>query len=345
MAIVVITQDELMAEKLIFSGIQATGDINLGGYLGAIKNWVAMQNEARSMFCVMDLHAITMPQDPEKLKASVISTIATYIACGVDYKRTPMYAQSQVVEHTELAWILGCLTPMGWLNRMTQFKSKAGSDKERAGLGLYAYPVLMAADILIYKANVVPVGEDQTQHVELARDIAGAFNRAYNIDYFPLPEAKINARGMRIMSLRDPTKKMSKSDPSDASRINLTDSDELIADKIKRAVTDSIPEIYYDEKNRPGVANLLTIYAAITQLSAEKEIDYEVKGIGTSAFKNLLTEALIHHLSPIRSEIKRLVKDDKIELERIIQEGANQGRMIAKKTMSDVREMVGLSNV
>lgn len=330
-----------MSNKLIFSGLQPTGDINIGSYLGSVKNWVKMQHESPSIFCVVDLHAITMPQDPAQLKANTMRVIATYIACGLDYKKNPLYAQSLVPEHTELAWILGCLTPMGWLNRMTQFKSKAGSDKEKAGLGLYAYPVLMAADILICKANLVPVGEDQTQHVELARDIAGAFNRAYG-NYFPLPDVVINKQGKRIMSLRDASSKMSKSDPLDASRINLTDSNDLIASKIKKAVTDSESSIYYDPENRPAVSNLLTIYAAITGTS---ESDYGKKNFGTAAFKDELTQALIDHLSPIRSEINRLLTNDTTELERIMQEGANKVRPIARQTMADVRKMVGLSSV
>jgi len=341
-----------MTDKLIFSGIQPTGSIHLGAYLGAIKNWVELQNtvwiedkedvsDYKRMFCIMDLHAITVPQDPTALRDSTISLIATYIACGLDPEKIPMYAQSQVPEHTELAWILGCLTPMGWLNRMTQFKSKAGPDKEKAGLGLYAYPVLMAADILIYKASFVPVGEDQIQHVELARDIAGAFNRAYG-EYFPLPQVMRKREPMRIMSLRDATSKMSKSDPSDASRINLVDSDELIASKIKRAVTDSIPEIYYDAQNRPAVANLLAIYSSIAKT---KNMDDGVKGMSTAAFKGLLSEALIAHLSPIRNEINRLLTNDRAELERIMQKSASDARSIAKQTITDVRKMVGLSAV
>jgi tryptophanyl-tRNA synthetase len=330
-----------MNAKLIFSGIQPTGDINIGGYLGAIKNWVKMQHQTKSMFCVVDMHAITVWQDPIQLKKNTLKLIATYIACGLDYKTIPMYPQSMVPEHTELSWILGCLTPVGWLNRMTQFKSKSGSEKDKAGLGLYAYPVLMAADILIYKANIVPVGEDQTQHVELARDIAGAFNRAYG-DYFPLPNAVINKQTMRIMSLRDPLNKMSKSDTADGSRINLTDSDDLIAAKIKKAVTDSEPTIYYDPDNRPAVTNLLNIFGAITGDDIE---NYGDKSQNTAEFKKSLSDVLIEHISPIRSEINRLILNDSAELEKIMREGASIARSIARNTISDVRKMVGLCDV
>lgn len=330
-----------MNKKIVFSGIQPTGSINLGGYLGAIKNWVSMQDVHSCMFCVMNNHAITVPQNPKELQDSTLGVIASYIACGIDVEKSPIYAQSQVREHTELGWILGCLTPMGWLNRMTQFKSKAGSSKEKASLGLYAYPALMAADILIYKANLVPVGEDQIQHVELARDIAGLFNRTFNCEFFPLPEAMVDKTAMRIMSLRDASNKMSKSDPLDASRINLTDSNELIVSKIKRAVTDSIVSIYYDPQNRPAVSNLLNIYAAINNITIEKA-STEMALVNTSTFKSLLADLIVSHLSPIRSEIERLLINDKQALKVIMNNGAESALAIAQGNMKEVRDIVGI---
>src|SRR4051812_23721517 len=228
----------------IFSGIQPTGNLHLGNYLGAIRNWVELQHDFECIFCIVDLHALTQPQDSAELRASTREVTAAYIAAGIDPESCIIFNQSMVPAHTELAWLLGCLTPLGWLNRMTQFKEKAGKQRDNAGLGLYAYPVLMAADILAYKATHVPVGEDQKQHLELARDIAGAFNRRFEVEYFPLPEPQIFGTATRVMSLRDGTKKMSKSDASDQSRINLTDSAEAISQKVKRAKTD--PELLPD---------------------------------------------------------------------------------------------------
>src|SRR5450631_1786074 len=222
----------------IFSGIQPTGNLHLGNYLGTIRNWVALQHDYECIFCIVDLHALTQPQDPDELRAATREVTAAYIAAGIDPLRCIIFNQSMVSAHAELGWLLGCLTPLGWLNRMTQFKEKAGKQRDNAGLGLYAYPVLMAADILVYKATHVPVGEDQKQHLELARDLAGAFNRRYEVDYFPLPEPQILGEATRVMSLRDGTKKMSKSDLSDMSRINMTDTPELIAQKIRKAKTD-----------------------------------------------------------------------------------------------------------
>jgi len=245
----------------IFSGIQPTGNLHLGNYLGAIRNWVALQHDYECIFCIVDLHALTQPQDPTELRASTREVTAAYISAGIDPERCTIFNQSMVSAHVELAWLLGCLTPLGWLNRMTQFKEKGGKDREMAGLGLYAYPVLMAADILVYKATHVPVGEDQRQHLELARDLAGAFNRRYECPFFPLPEPQIFGTATRVMSLRDGTKKMSKSDSSDYSRINMTDDADVIARKIRRAKTDPEPlsETLTEQERRPEADNLIGI--------------------------------------------------------------------------------------
>src|ERR1700723_2380776 len=253
----------------IFSGIQPTGNLHLGNYLGAIRNWVALQHDYECIFCIVDLHALTMPQEPAQLRAQTREVTAAYIAAGIDPERCIIFNQSMVSAHAELAWLLGCLTPLGWLNRMTQFKEKAGKERDNAGLGLYSYPVLMAADILLYKATHVPVGEDQKQHLELARDIAGAFNRRYGVEFFPLPEPQIFGAGTRVMSLRDGLKKMSKSDESDYSRINLTDDADAIALKIRRAKTDTepLPESAADLAKRPEADNLVTIYAALADVT------------------------------------------------------------------------------
>src|SRR5215472_14630083 len=259
----------------IFSGIQPTGNLHLGNYLGAIRNWVAIQNDYDCIFCIVDLHALTLPQDPNELRGATREVTAAYIAAGIDPDRCIIFNQSTVPAHSELAWILGCLTPLGWLNRMTQFKEKSsGKQRESVGLGLYAYPVLMAADILLYKATHVPVGEDQKQHVELARDIAGAFNRRYERDFFPLPEPQIFGEATRVMSLRDGTKKMSKSDTSDYSRINMNDAADAIALKIRRAKTDAEPlsGTIADLERRPEADNLIGIYAALSGLSREEAL-------------------------------------------------------------------------
>src|SRR5271168_1632548 len=242
----------------IFSGIQPTGNLHLGNYLGAIRNWVALQNDFECIFCIVDLHALTMPQDPAELRASTREVTAAYIAAGIDAERCTIFNQSMVSAHAELAWLLACLTPLGWLNRMTQFKDKAGKNRDSVGLGLYAYPVLMAADILLYKATHVPVGEDQKQHLELARDLAQLFNRQFGTDFFPLPEPQIFGTATRVMSLRDGTKKMSKSDESDYSRINMTDDADAIAQKLRKAKTDPhpLPESIGAMEERPEAANL-----------------------------------------------------------------------------------------
>ena len=275
----------------IFSGIQPTGNLHLGNYLGAIRNWVRLQHDYDCIFCIVDLHALTLPQDPVQLQGQTREVTAAYIAAGIDPERCIIFNQSMVPGHAELAWLLGCLTPLGWLNRMTQFKEKAGKQREKAGLGLYAYPVLMAADILLYKATHVPVGEDQKQHLELARDIAGAFNRRYDVDFFPLPEPLIFGAATRVMSLRDGTKKMSKSDESDYSRINMTDDAETIALKIRKAKTDPLPlpETVKDAEARPEADNLLGIYAALADIRREQAVA-QFAGKNFSDFKAALAE-------------------------------------------------------
>src|SRR5437588_10072553 len=275
----------------IFSGIQPTGNLHLGNYLGAIRNWVTLQHDFECIFCIVDLHALTLPQDPAELRSSTREVTAAYIAAGIDPERCTIFNQSVVSAPTELARLLGCLTPRGWLNRMTQFKEKGGKNRDLAGLGLYAYPVLMAADILAYKATHVPVGEDQKQHLELARDIAGAFNRHYERDFFPLPEPQIFGTATRVMSLRDGTKKMSKSDTSDFSRLNMTDDADQIALKIRRAKTDPepLPHAIAELEQRPEADNLVGIYAALTDLSREAALA-RFAGQNFSTFKEALSE-------------------------------------------------------
>ncbi|HEX6977846.1 MAG TPA: tryptophan--tRNA ligase [Alphaproteobacteria bacterium] len=326
----------------IFSGIQPTGNLHLGNYLGAIRNWVKLQRDFECIFCVVDLHALTIPQDPAQLRAHTREVTAAYIASGIDPKSCIIFNQSMVPGHTELAWLLGCMTPLGWLNRMTQFKEKAGKQRENAGLGLYAYPVLMAADILLYRATHVPVGEDQKQHLELARDIAGAFNRRYGIEFFPLPEPQIFGTATRVMSLRDGTKKMSKSDASDYSRINLSDDAAAIADKIKKAKTD--PDLLPDEPGglagRPEAENLLGIYAALTDLTLEEAVR-KFAGAQFSTFKTALADAAVAVMGPIGAEMKRLMADPGY-VDSILREGAERANAIAEENLRRIRDIVGL---
>lgn len=323
--------------KTVFSGIQPTGNLHLGNYLGAIRNWIDLQNTHRCIFGVMNLHAITLPQDPKELEQNVLEAAATYIACGLDPKKSTIFVQSEVAEHVELAWVLGTLTPLGWLDRMTQFKDKKNSNEN---LGLYAYPALMAADILLYKSDLVPVGEDQKQHLELTRDIAGAFNRRFDCEYFKLPEPMILKEVKRIMSLQDGAKKMSKSEESEISRINLIDSPEQIVKKIKKAKTDSLATLTYDEA-RPEIYNLLNIFSAITEKNPQ-EIAKEYENSGYGKFKNDLADALVAKLAPIQTELTRL-KTDQFYLKRILSEGREAASEIAKKTKKEVFEIVGLS--
>jgi tryptophanyl-tRNA synthetase len=325
--------------KRILSGVQPTGNLHLGNYLGAIRNWVAMQHEYESLFMLADLHAITVPQDPAALRKSVRETAAAYIACGVDPKKSVIFPQSAISAHAELGWILSCGTPMGWLNRMTQFKEKAGKNRDNVVLGLYSYPVLMAADILVYKATHVPVGHDQKQHVELCRDIAGAFNRQYGQEYFTLPEPVIMGEAARVMSLRDGTKKMSKSDESDYSRINLTDDADTIALKFRKAKSDMVEGIAYEPETRPEAANLLSIYAAFKNISV-KEAVAECDGKNFSAFKQMLTDVAVEKLSPITKTMRELLASPEY-IDKVLAEGAAKAQAIAGKTMSEVNGLVG----
>ncbi len=410
-----------MTKPRILSGVQPTGNLHLGNYLGAIRNWVGLQDSHECLFMLADLHAITVPQNPADLTRNTRETAAAYIACGIDPKKSAIFPQSAVTMHSELAWILNCHTPLGWLNRMTQFKEKASileapeahkmlEDKsnstldaltetgrqlnefcaltpdlkgsaagtemlaklskvvgllqkeflldqtnkknlskeiskrtDAAQLGLYAYPVLMAADILGYHATHVPVGEDQKQHLELARDIAGAFNRAYGTEFFPLPEPLIIGAATRVMSLKDGTKKMSKSDPSDLSRITLTDDADAIAKKIRKAQADSIEGITYDEKNRPAVANLLTIFAALSD-STPEAIASEYASAQNSTFKNALADLAVEKLSPITTRMRDLM-DDHSTLDKLLKDGANRAREIATPIFEETQKMVGFLKV
>jgi tryptophanyl-tRNA synthetase len=326
----------------IFSGIQPTGNLHLGNYLGAIRNWVALQHDYECIFCIVDLHALTQPQDPAELRAATREVTAAYIAAGIDPKHCIIFNQSMVTAHAELAWILSCLTPLGWLNRMTQFKDKAPKDRNNAGLGLYAYPVLMAADIIGYKATHVPVGEDQKQHVELARDIAGAFNRRYERDFFPLPEPQIFGEATRVMSLRDGTKKMSKSDTSDYSRINMTDDSDTIALKIRRAKTDPepLPSSIAALEARPEADNLIGIYAALAGKSREAALA-TFAGQNFSVFKEALTEVSVATLGRIGGEMRRLMADPG-HIDAILRGGAERASAIATPILREVQDITGL---
>ena len=329
----------------IFSGIQPTGNLHLGNYLGAIRNWVALQNDYECVFCIVDLHALTQPQDPAELRGSTREVTAAYIAAGIDPERCTIFNQSMVPAHTELAWLLGCLTPLGWLNRMTQFKEKAGKNREMAGLGLYAYPVLMAADILLYKATHVPVGEDQKQHLELARDIAGAFNRRYERDFFPLPEPQIFGTATRVMSLRDGSKKMSKSDSSDYSRINMTDDAGTIALKIRRAKTDPepLPTTVANLEGRPEADNLIGIYGALSGLSREESLA-RFAGDNFSEFKEALSELAVEVLGQIGGEMRRLMADPGY-IDSVLRRGAEHANAVAEPVLREAQEISGLLRV
>jgi tryptophanyl-tRNA synthetase len=326
----------------IFSGVQPTGNLHLGNYLGAIRNWAALQRDFDCIYCIVDLHALTLPQDPAQLRASTREVTAGLIASGIDPERCIIFNQSTIAAHSELSWLLSCFTPLGWLNRMTQFKEKAGKHREEALLGLYAYPVLMAADILGYKATHVPVGEDQKQHLELARDIAGAFNRRYGIELFPLPEPQILGVATRVMSLRDGTKKMSKSDTSDYSRINMTDDAETIALKIRKAKTDPnpLPGSVEGLEARPEAANLLGIYAALSDLSLE-EVIRRFAGATFSSFKEALAEVAAGVLGRIGGEMRRLVADPG-HIDAILRRGSERARAIIDPNLRQVQDIIGL---
>jgi tryptophanyl-tRNA synthetase len=326
----------------IFSGVQPTGNLHLGNYLGAIRNWVTLQNDYDCIFCIVDLHALTLPQDPAQLRQQTREVTAAYIAAGIDPERCIIFNQSMVAAHAELAWLLSCLTPLGWLNRMTQFKEKAGKQREEAGLGLYAYPVLMAADIILYKATHVPVGEDQKQHLELARDIAGAFNRRYAVEFFPLPEPMIFGTATRVMSLRDGTKKMSKSDTSDYSRINMTDDAEAIALKIRKAKTDPhpLPATVQESEARPEADNLLGIYAALGDLTRAEVIE-RWAGKNFSAFKTELADLAAEVLGKIGGEMRRLLADPGY-IDGILRRGAERANALADPNLRAVFDIMGL---
>ena len=329
-------------KNLVFSGVQPSGNLHLGNYLGAMRNFVELQKEKACVYSIVDLHAITVFQDPKVLKKSILETLASFIACGLDFKKSIIFNQSSVSEHAELAWIFNCVSRLGWLNRMTQFKEKAGSNKENASVGLYVYPALMAADILLYKATHVPVGDDQKQHLELCRDIANKFNNDFgNLEFFPIPEPLIQKNFSRVMSLRDGKKKMSKSEESDYSRINLQDSEDEIEKKIKKAKTDSsaIPSDKKDLEKRPEALNLLNIYSSITSSTLEKTLK-EMEGKDFSQFKKKLTDVLIATICPIGKKIKQL-NTDKVQLISILREGSAKAKTIAGKNLKEIKEIVG----
>ncbi len=330
-------------KKLVFSGVQPSGNLHLGNYLGALKNFVSLQKDMECIYCVVDLHAITVFQDPNYLHNNVLETTASFLATGLDPNKSIIFNQSSVSGHAELGWILNCISRIGWLNRMTQFKDKAGSDREKASVGLYIYPNLMAADILLYKATHVPVGADQKQHLELSRDIAQKFNNDFNCkDFFPLPEPLISKNISRVMSLRDGTKKMSKSEESDYSRINLKDSADEINKKIKKAKSDSdsIPEDVKLLEKKPEALNLLTIYSELTKNSLEKIIT-EMAGKEYSFLKKKLAEVLINEITPVGKEIQKLLKD-KTYLKNVLKKGTEKANIIAEENLKNVREKVGL---
>ena len=325
----------------IFSGIQPTGNLHLGNYLGAVRNWVRMQDAYECIFCMVDLHAITVWQDPAELRRSTRELAAAILAAGVEPAKNTLFVQSQNPDHAQLAWIFNCVARLGWLNRMTQFKDKAGKDRENASVGLYAYPNLMSADILAYKATHVPVGEDQKQHLELARDTAQKFNNDFGVEFFPLPEPLIQGAGARVMSLRDGSKKMSKSDESDYSRINMTDDADAIALKFRKAKSDpdALPETAAGLEGRPEAANLLGIYAALSDKTRDEVIPM-FAGKTFSEFKKELTDLAVDVLAPISTEMKRLLADPG-QIDAILSEGAHRARAISSPIMAEVQEIVG----
>ncbi|MDC0397825.1 tryptophan--tRNA ligase [Candidatus Pelagibacter sp.] len=330
--------------KKIFSGVQPTGNLHLGNYLGAIKNFVDLNNEVENecIFCVVDLHAITVKQNPKELRNNILETVATFIASGIDPQKSIIFNQSKVPAHAEGAWILSCIARMGWLNRMTQFKEKAGKDREKASVGLYSYPVLMAADILLYDATHVPVGDDQKQHLELCRDIAQKFNNDFEKENFlQVPEPLIQKHFSRIMSLKDGSKKMSKSEISDLSRINLTDDKDQIINKIKKAKTDPMPmpKTVSELEERLEAKNLIGIYASLTNSNIEKSVENFI-GKNFSEFKEKLSEVLVDKIEPISLEIKKLL-NDQAYLSSILQEGAEKANLIASKKIQNIKEIVG----
>jgi len=333
-----------MQKKRVFSGVQPTGNLHLGNYLGAIKNFVNLQNKFECIYCIVDLHAITAYQDPKKLKSNILETVASFVASGLDSEKNIIFNQASVSAHSELAWVFNCVARIGWMNRMTQFKEKAGVNKEKASVGLLVYPNLMAADILIYKATHVPVGEDQKQHLELTRDIAKKFNNDFKCkNYFPIVEPLIQKKISRVMSLRDGKTKMSKSDDSDYSRINLKDDEDLINQKIKKAKTDtaSFPAKVDELKNRHEVANLILIYSGINNVTVDKILD-EFGGNNFSTFKSKLSESIIEKICPIGKEIKKLLKDESY-LTEVLEKGAKKADIIAKANLNEIYKIMGLT--
>ena len=330
--------------KKIFSGVQPTGNLHLGNYIGAIKNFVNLQNDSENscIYCVVDPHAITVKQDPIELKKNIRETTAAFIASGLDYKKSVIFNQSSVAAHSEGSWILSCVARMGWLNRMTQFKEKAGKDKEKASVGLFIYPILMAADILLYDATHVPVGEDQKQHLELSRDIANKFNQDFNSPNFLIvPEPLIQKNFSRIMSLKDGSKKMSKSDPSDLSRINLNDSVDQMVNKIKKAKTDSepLPDNEKTLSKRPEAENLLGIYSSLSEQPISKTIN-EFSGKNFSEFKEKLSSLVVDQISPLSIEINKLLKDESF-IDKILSDGAEKADEIAYKKVKNIKKIIG----
>jgi tryptophanyl-tRNA synthetase len=333
-----------MNQKRVFSGVQPTGNLHLGNYLGAIKNFVDLQDKFECIYCIVDLHAITNLQDPKKLKSNVLETVASFVASGLNPEKNIIFNQASVSAHSELAWIFNCVARIGWMNRMTQFKEKAGFNKENASVGLLVYPNLMAADILLYKASHVPVGEDQKQHLELTRDIAKKFNNDFKSkDFFPIVEPLISKEFSRIMSLRDGKKKMSKSEDSDQSRINLTDDKDLINQKIKKAKTDAqpIPLDIKGLKDRHEAKNLVSIYGSINNITIENVLK-EFGGKNFSTFKGKLSESIIERVCPIGSEMKKLLKD-KNYLNQILENGSKKANLVAKNNLKEIYKIIGLT--
>jgi len=335
----------------VFSGVQPTGNLHLGNYLGAIKNFVSLQNEHECIYCVVDMHSITVKQDPKTLKNSILEVAAAFVAAGIKPEESIIFAQSQVSAHAELAWIFNCVARLGWLNRMTQFKEKAGKNRENASAGLYTYPVLMAADILAYHATHVPVGDDQRQHLELVRDIAQKFNNDFNMDYFPITKPVIMGAATRVMSLRDGKNKMSKSDISDYSRLNLTDSADDISNKIRKAKTDPLPLPGTDSLDtegnfkeeiiiaRPEAVNLLNIYSALSNENTKKVVERFADN-QFSTFKNELNELAVDSLGPINQEMRKLL-EDKTYLESILKDGGDRANILAQPIITTVKDIVG----
>jgi len=333
-----------MHKKRVFSGVQPTGNLHLGNYLGAIKNFVDLQNNSECIYCIVDLHAITNFQNPRELKSNILETLASFVAAGLDPKKSIIFNQASVSAHSELAWIFNCIARIGWMNRMTQFKEKAGANKENASVGLLVYPNLMAADILLYKATHVPVGDDQKQHLELTRDIAKKFNNDFKSNnYFPIVEPLIPKGISRVMSLRDGKKKMSKSEDSDHSRINLKDDKDLINQKIKKAKTDAlpIPSELSDLKTRLEPLNLISIYASVNEITIEQVLK-EFGGKNFSTLKSKLSESIVEKICPIGNEIKKLLKDATY-LKETLAKGAEKADLIAKKNLKEIYEVIGLT--